>query len=272
LLIIVLGLLIYLWFTVNKDKTSDLIVNQDQDQDQELVDQIEAVLAKVDPSEKELFRQKIEYYIKMQRSVFHGAFEFLLVPDALSAITLPPPPNSNEEDSKSYLAVKPDPATLPLSAVKNDTINSLSFKNKTYGDYLNNSVYRLQLQQLYLELKQLVIYYNELYKRDPLSVRIENVFEADLLPAIVPNKPEIHSVYPSWRAVEGFATVEIMTRAEPAKADFYKKIGEDFVQRGMVYGFYGQSDIAVSRSLVQQYFLLLDKNIINNTSVIFSAK
>jgi hypothetical protein len=181
------------------------------------------------------------------------SFVYILVPNATTTITLPPPADSNTEEAEYKLAV----ATLSEEqrlAVDSDTMYALPFGVGTYEDFLENlpDEDRYLLYQIHDELRQLTFSFNQQYKSAPLFERYPAVVQlTSVQPAVYGE--ETSSVYPSIRAVEGFFISELYTRVNPTAAT-YTQIAEDFAQRGIAYGLYGQGDVDAARELVAQYF------------------
>jgi hypothetical protein len=181
------------------------------------------------------------------------SFVYILVPNATTTITLPPPADSNTEEAEYELAV----ATLSEEqrlAVDSDTMYALPFGVGTYEDFLENlpDEDRYLLYQIHDELRQLTFSFNQQYKSAPLFERYPAVVQLTSVQPVVYGE-ETSSVYPSIRAVEGFFISELYTRVNPTAAT-YTQIAEDFAQRGIAYGLYGQGDVDAARELVAQYF------------------
>jgi len=103
--------------------------------------------------------------------------------------------------------------------------------------------------------------FNKQYQRPPLSKRLPNVQHYGTEYPAVPGNDDVPSTYPSVRATEGFAVAELLTRLDNDNADFYQEMADDYARRGIMYGWYGQSDVAAARSLVDQYFTQFDKSV-----------
>jgi len=179
-------------------------------------------------------------------------FVFTLVPNALDVIVLEAPSASNTKDVDAYTLTK---ASVDLAdpidpeIIKNDIAYNLPFQGSTFGEYLNTlpEENRYRFFQMSDELQQLTKHFNEVYKRPPLKDRIEGV---------VAMAPQDTLVYPSMRAVQGFLAIKIMSVIDPQSSSLYEEVGEAFVQRGMLYGLYGQSDAEAAKSVVTQYLAL----------------
>ena len=213
--------------------------------------------AKRDQTFDNQFQQIVEEY-KNRPS------EFTLVPDALTTITLPPPPDSDASDLVSYQVVQKQLTPEMIADIENDTIyNAFSFKGFKYGDLLNSNPYQdnRNIYQLHDEIRFLALKFNKQYQRQPLSKRLPNVQHYGTEYPAVPGNDDVPSTYPSVRATEGFAVAELLTRLDNDNADFYQEMADDYARRGIMYGWYGQSDVAAARSLVDQYFTQFDKSV-----------
>ena len=214
--------------------------------------------AKRDQTFDNQFQQIVEEY-KNRPS------EFTLVPDALTTIILPPPPDSDASDLVSYQAVQKELTPEMIANIKNDTIyNAFSFNGLNYGYLLNSNPYQDNgnIYQLHDEIRFLVLKFNKQYQRPPLSKRLPNVQHYGTEHPTFTGNDEILPIYPSIRAAEGFAVEELLTRLDDIDhADFYQATAEAYAMRGIMYGWYGQSDVAAARSLVDQYFTQFDKSV-----------
>ena len=207
------------------------------------------------------FNAKIQQIVEKYQN---QPFVFTLVPDALTTITLPPPPDSDASDLVSYQAIQKQLIPEMIADIENDTIyNAFSFNGFKYGDLLNSNPYQdnKNIYQLHDEIRFLVLKFNKQYQRPPLSKRLPNVQHYGTEYPAVPGNDDVPSTYPSVRATEGFAVAELLTRLDNDNADFYQEMADDYARRGIMYGWYGQSDVAAARSLVDKYFTQFDKSV-----------
>lgn len=184
-------------------------------------------------------------------------FVFEFVPNALEVIALPAPVDTTASDFENYQTLKPAVGMFTEEDVEEDTVYAFAFGDDSYGEYINTSEHQFMLYQLHDELRYITKNLNFLHPRPVLTERIEGVEQIGTVdPALFGD--ETPSVYPSVRAVEGFLVAEVMSRFDQANAEKYKAMGEAFAKRGIMYGHYGASDVAAARSVVEQYFGLLD--------------
>ncbi len=202
----------------------------------------------------EAFRTQVESLVAEAEA---QPFEYTLVPDAPTSITLPPPPESAADDAASYEALKSQAAGVTPVQASEDVYYYLPVRDTVYGDYLNNLPNPLPIFQMHDELRRLTLQFNEQYNRAPLAERIDGVNPVTDLDLIV-YKVDTKSVYPSIRAVDAYAAAEVMSRLDVSNATTYKAQAEALVERGIAYGLYGASDAVAAKELVNQYIARLN--------------
>ena len=207
------------------------------------------------------FNAKIQQIVEKYKN---QPFVFTLVPDALTTITLPPPPDSDASDLVSYQAVQKQLIPEMIADIDNDTMfNTFTLPGFKYSYLFDSNINQNneKFYQLHDEIRFLVLKFNKQYQRPPLSKRLPNVQHYGTeYPAVLGND-DVPSTYPSVRATEGFAVAELLTRLDNDNADFYQEMADDYARRGIMYGWYGQSDVAAARSLVDKYFTQFDKSV-----------
>ena len=207
------------------------------------------------------FNAKIQQVVEKYKN---QPFVFTLVPDALTTITLPPPPDSDASDLVSYQAVQKQLIPEMIADIDNDTMfNTFTLPGFKYSYLFDSNINQNneKFYQLHDEIRFLVLKFNKQYQRPPLSKRLPNVQHYGTEYPAVPGNDEILPIYPSIRASEGFAVAELLTRLDNDNADFYQEMADDYARRGIMYGWYGQSDVEAARSLVDQYFTQFDKTV-----------
>ena len=207
------------------------------------------------------FNAKIQQVVEKYKN---QPFVFTLVPDALTTITLPPPPDSDASDLVSYQAVQKQLIPEMIADIDNDTMfNTFTLPGFKYSYLFDSNINQNneKFYQLHDEIRFLVLKFNKQYQRPPLSKRLPNVQHYGTEHPAVPGNDDVPSTYPSVRATEGFAVAELLTRLDNDNADFYQEMADDYARRGIMYGWYGQSDVAAARSLVDKYFTQFDKSV-----------
>ena len=207
------------------------------------------------------FNAKIQQVVEKYKN---QPFVFTLVPDALTTITLPPPPDSDASDLVSYQTIQKQLTPEMIADIDNDTMfNTFTLPGFKYSYLFDSNINQNneKFYQLHDEIRFLVLKFNKQYQRPPLSKRLPNVQHYGTEYPAVPGNDEILPIYPSIRASEGFAVAELLTRLDNDNADFYQEMADDYARRGIMYGWYGQSDVAAARSLVDQYFTQFDKSV-----------
>jgi len=156
-------------------------------------------------------------------------FTFEEVPEAPSTITLPPPPESNAEDTAAYQNLKAAYQNLKTLAeghtdedVANDTVYNFPVQDTIYEDFINSSEYQFTLYQMHDELRQLIVKFNNEYKREPLSKRITGVTQIGNIEEAIFEKPETAAVYPNVRSAEAFLVAGILSYLYPDQANWPK--------------------------------------------------
>lgn len=187
-------------------------------------------------------------------------FTFEMVTDAPSTITLPPPPESNAEDTAAYQNLKTLAEGHTDEDVANDTVYNFPVQDTIYEDFINSSEYQFTLYQMHDELRQLIVKFNNEYKREPLSKRITGVTQIGNIEEAIFEKPETAAVYPNVRSAEAFLVAGILSYLYPDQADMYQQLAQEHAERGIAYGHYGLSDLEASRSLANQYLSAFLKN------------
>lgn len=187
-------------------------------------------------------------------------FTFEEVPEAPSTITLPPPPESNAEDTAAYQNLKTLAEGHTDEDVANDTVYNFPVQDTIYEDFINSSEYQFTLYQMHDELRQLIVKFNNEYKREPLSKRITGVTQIGNIEEAIFEKPETAAVYPNVRSAEAFLVAGILSYLYPDQADMYQQLAQEHAERGITYGHYGLSDLEASRSLANQYLSAFLKN------------
>lgn len=270
----------YKYYSAISEPTPNIVTETDDVHEQELRAQIESVIADAPPEVQAALREEIENTIATLRTQPAPHFEYQLVLDAPNRIDIAPPPDSADSDQAAYYAILTDEEKTDVASSTrryviaydtDDTVHNLPFKNTDWADYIyqeSTPEEEKAILQVYDELGDLTYYFNEQYNRPPLVDRIEAVFPTTYDDIETREK---FFIYPSFKVVEGLATAEMMARMDPQNAQFYHDEVEAFIERGMVYGIYGESDIEAARSLVEQYFALLDASD-NIPSVLLSAK
>jgi hypothetical protein len=186
-------------------------------------------------------------------------FVYTVVPNALEAITVPPPPDSDATDKAAYESAHAQVGNISAEDARNDLYYTLTFKDMTYGEFQNSLVDPSLLFQIHDELRNLTLHFNQLYNRPPLAERVEGVSQMFALDPVIYNNPT-PSVYPSVRAVDAYIAAEIMSVVDPANAAQHRQQAEALVVRGIGYGIYGASDAQTAKEMVAQYVALIPKD------------
>ena len=207
------------------------------------------------------FNAKIQQIVEKYQN---QPFVFTLVPDASTIITLPPPPDSDASDLASYQAIQKQLIPEMIADIDNDTMfNTFTLPGFKYSYLFDSNINQNneKFYQLHDEIRFLVLKFNKQYQRPPLSKRLPNVQHYGTEYPAVPGNDDVPSTYPSVRATEGFAVAALLTRLDVDHGEFYQEMADDYARRGIMYGWYGQSDVAAARSLVDQYFTQFDKSV-----------
>ena len=166
------------------------------------------------------FNAKIQQVVEKYKN---QPFVFTLVPDALTTITLPPPPDSDASDLVSYQTIQKQLTPEMIADIDNDTMfNTFTLPGFKYSYLFDSNINQNneKFYQLHDEIRFLVLKFNKQYQRPPLSKRLPNVQHYGTEHPAVPGNDDVPSTYPSVRATEGFAVAELLTRLDNDNADF----------------------------------------------------
>ena len=184
---------------------------------------------------------------------------FTAVPDALQLIAIPAPPNSESSDNANYIELKPT-ATVPEDIVQNDVAFNMYFLGMTYGKYLNSIENPGEIYQITDELHELALKLNNQFNRPSFATRFAEVIQMAPLDPISPGS-EVHSVYPSIRAIDAYLAAHFMSKIDPENEQEYNQEAQALVSRGIGYGLYSESDAEAAALLVSQYLTLYSRTI-----------
>lgn len=198
-------------------------------------------------------------FTQMATKYSASSFQLSLVPTATIDIKVSAPNTDNTADVADYTAKVVAQSANAKALVAQDTIDQLLFDDQQpYTNVIENSLYRDQLFQIQDEIMYVAHTINALYQRAPVSERIPNVVLLTT-PTPDPFSATTTLVYPAGRAVVGFTAGEIMARIDPLNATEYRAQSLAYAERGIAYGEYSKSDMVTAKSIVTQYFVLLEK-------------
>lgn len=186
--------------------------------------------------------------------------EFILVPEALTKISLPEPDIQLDSLDIDAFVEFQDISGKAEKAETVDYASDLPFREITFNEYINNSPDNMTFYQLRDELAALTIHFNQKYPRQNLGVRAglsQQVLFAD---SSTVGSKDVVTVYPPIRAVDAYMVANILSRLAPEGATLYNQKSDEFVKRGIQYGLYGTNDALAAKSLTDQYFKLLADN------------
>ncbi len=228
---------------------------------EDLKKEIEEVIDQTNPQTQDILRKEIIKEVARQQLLYAEEFAYKLVPNAPTAVTLPPPGASDTEDAASYETFKVMAEGMTEDDVYFDNVYAIPYGDSFYGDFINTpSDYQFTIYQLHDELRQLVAHVNSQYQRPPLAQRISGVTQIGNIEEALFEKPETAAVYPNIRSAEAFLVAYILSELDPENENLYRQTAEAMAERGIAYGHYGRSDLEASRSLTSQYLSLFLQN------------
>ncbi len=169
----------------------------------------------------------------------------------LDAITVPEPGNTNESDAATYFAaIQGVSSTTLRTGVATDTADQV-FKigSTSVNEFLKLQTDQSRLGALFTHLHTRIQQLGEMYKQPVLANRITGVTAIGDIPK--------EYVYPSMRVADGYLLAAAAALFDPDHAVQYQESADDFARRGMLYGWYGQSDIDATKAYIDTYLATL---------------
>lgn len=185
-------------------------------------------------------------------------FVYGIVPEASNRITIDAPDSSTVRDDEDYRVRATQISPYDKALAREDSVRSLVFDSgQTFTDVIDAHPQVAQLYQMQDEIMFVAHEFNARYSRPALKERIENV-DAVTVAMSSPFDSTLPLTYPAGRAVNAFTLAAIMGKLDPTNAELYTASATGLAERGIAYGEYGISDLEAAKSLVDQYFSLVD--------------
>lgn len=184
---------------------------------------------------------------------------------ALESITMPAPEATDDIDAAVYFAATRLATTSPSSDIATDTVGQVFYVgDSTFDEFLSQQTNRVKYDTLYSNLRTIVQSLQTTFKRPALYTRVAGV-------ELIGSTTE-EFVYPSSRVAEGYLTAAIIATLDSTSEEGSLLVADDFARRGMLYGWYGQSDIDATKLFMEAYLakLSLRENLINYTESVQS--
>jgi hypothetical protein len=189
------------------------------------------------------------------------AFTFQIVPDAPTMLTMPSPARnvSRAVLSEEFTSARASLQNLGDGEVPN--IYDLPVGGETYLDYINELPRGLQdpFLQMLSEIDELVATLNTSYEQITLANRVGEDEALLFREATLNTKGEL-SVYPSLRVAHAHFAAEVLARQFPSEANFYREYADQFIQSGVAFGHYSESDARLTEMLIDDYVKAAEKN------------
>jgi hypothetical protein len=212
----------------------------------------------VDPVDATTATALTEAYAQIIETAENEPFVTGLVPEAADRITLVAPAADSSGDAADYQNRVGQLSPNEKALAPFDGVNNLVFENgQTFTDVIDAHPAAASLYQMQDEIMYVAHDINARYARPALKDRIENV-ETLTTPMPDPFDQTTVLTYPSGRAVNAFMIATLMGKLDPTNAELYQSNATALAERGIAYGEYGLSDMEAARSLVEQYFALVD--------------
>ncbi|MFN3693284.1 MAG: hypothetical protein ACK4SL_04305 [Candidatus Paceibacteria bacterium] len=187
------------------------------------------------------------------------AFEFIVVPNALEAISLPERINQDPEELKTEFLL----AQAKTSRVNEEppTIFDMPVGETTYIEYINNLPVELQetLFQMHDELRAVTRSLGTMYEQVPLAERIGEGDQVAYKDLLTPEKDQ-PLVYPSLRVVEAEFIHQVLATQFPTNAPFYQEYVNSYIADGVGYGYYSALEADVAKMVVSDYLAAARQN------------
>jgi hypothetical protein len=166
--------------------------------------------------------------------------------EQLKAITMPEPGNTDDVDAAAYFAATSSLSLAVRMGVSTDTVDSVfTIGGVSFGDFLTQQSERDKYVTLFTNLHDVISSLQHTFKRPALYQRIDGV-------ELVGSTSD-QFVYPSERVADGYLTAAIATAIDSTSEASNQLIADDFARRGMLYGWYGQSDVDATKSFMDEY-------------------
>jgi len=189
--------------------------------------------------------------------------QFLIVPDATSSAFL------NLIDQQSPEVLISDFQTARDNTVLGDdglplktSFTSLFVADTTYENLSDSLPIEAQatLFQMHDELREVARIYREFNRVESLAMRTDR--EGDLLypelSVVIPGAEPV--MFPSPIALEGYLVTELLARAFPEQALYYRERGEELTMSGVAYGHYSIAEKDVVKAYIDWYVMEAEKN------------
>lgn len=164
----------------------------------------------------------------------------------LQAISLPELANTDDSDAVAYQEATSELPPELRDGVNEDTVyNSFVIEGDSFGNFLDRQPNRSTYDQFFTGLHTFVNNLGQVAKRPALRARLTDVE--------VVGTQSADSVYPSIRVADGYLVAAIATAIDPDTAAMNERIADAYARRGMMYGWYGQSDIDATKALMKEY-------------------
>jgi hypothetical protein len=176
----------------------------------------------------------------------------------LESITMPAPEATDDIDASVYFAATRLATTSSSSDLATDTIGQVFYVgDSTFDEFLAQQTNRVKYDMLYSNLRTTIQRLQDTFKRPALYTRVAGV---ELMGSTTEE-----FVYPSSRVAEGYLTATIIATLDSTSEEVTMIVADDFARRGMLYGWYGQSDIDATKLFMEAYLakLSLRENLIN---------
>lgn len=171
--------------------------------------------------------------------------------EQLLKITLPEPVDTNVSDVGAYLVAKSALTPKLRNEVASDTLdNAFAINGVPFEKYLDQYIEREKYHQLFIDMHVLINKLNQTFKRPSLQNRISGV-------EVIGNQGD-NSVYPNMRVADGYLAAAIVGMLDPNNEKNTLLIADNFARRGMMYGWYGQSDSDATKMMMTEYLAKLN--------------
>lgn len=213
----------------------------------------------VDPAESEAIQiaAQLEAVKNMPR-------DFVLVPNAATAITIPAPVEYDQIDLENHQNARVRHTQADLNFFADVSIfQATTIEGTPITEILEQRGVNEEFWQINDEINNLVLIFNEQYPQIPMSTVFPDVVVTGEITPARYGAPEL-SIYPSVSATTAYLVSEYLVRLYPGQTDYYRALGNEYALRGVALGWYDVDSMVAAQSIVSQYLALYNEQINNS--------
>ncbi len=148
--------------------------------------------------------------------------------------------------------------SLILSETAVDTVYDFPVKDTHFGEFINATPLSPTIYQILDEVRELVYQTNAQTGQNnlvlPLGERVGRPNEMHFVESVSFGTPPITTTAPSLRVVEAEVVTLLLGYLFPDNEIYYQQLGDDYINKGLIYGLYGPEDIVISKGIARLYW------------------